>query len=129
MKKVLMFVFLGVSLVFVKFYMIDKVNFSVWFEVKYFKFNEIRGVFDNFDGKIDVDFNIKVFNVFEGNIDVKSINIRDRKRDNYLKIVDFFDVVKYFKGSFKMIKYEDGKIYGDLIFCGVIKFVVLEVKI
>lgn len=129
MKKVLMFVFLGVSLVFVKFYMIDKVNFSVWFEVKYFKFNEIRGVFDNFDGKIDVDFNIKVFNVFEGNIDVKSINIRDRKRDNYLKIVDFFDVVKYFKGSFKMIKYEDGKIYGDLILCGVIKFVVLEVKI
>lgn len=129
MKKVLIFIFFGVSLVFVKFYMIDKVNFSVWFEVKYFMFNEIRGVFDNFDGKIDLEFNIKMFSVFEGNIDVKSVNIRDRKRDNYLKIVDFFDVVKYFKGSFKMIKYEDGKIYGDLIFCGVIKFVVLEVKI
>lgn len=129
MKKVLIFIFFGVSLVFVKFYMIDKVNFSVWFEVKYFMFNEIRGVFDNFDGKIDLEFNIKMFSVFEGNIDVKSVNIRDRKRDNYLKIVDFFDVVKYFKGSFKMIKYEDGKIYGDLILCGVIKFVVLEVKI
>ncbi|GAA8663804.1 hypothetical protein KYTH90_06010 [Helicobacter pylori] len=69
MKKALMFTLLGVSLVFAKPYTIDKANSSVWFEVKHFKFNETRGVFDSFDGKIDADPNTKALNVFEGKID------------------------------------------------------------
>ncbi|MGL2518630.1 YceI family protein [Helicobacter pylori] len=129
MKKALMFTLLGISLAFAKPYTIDKANSSVWFEVKHFTFNETRGAFDNFDGKIDLEPNTKVLSVFEGNIDVKSVNTRDRKRDNHLKTADFFDVVKYPKGSFKMTKYEDGKIYGDLTLRGVTKPVVLEAKI
>ncbi|WP_241201671.1 YceI family protein, partial [Helicobacter pylori] len=53
MKKALISTLFGVSLVFAKPYTIDKANSSVWFEVKHFKFNETRGVFDSFDGKID----------------------------------------------------------------------------
>lgn len=129
MKKALISTLFGVSLVFAKPYTVDKANSSVWFEVKHFKFNETRGVFDSFDGKIDADPKTKVLIVFEGDIDVKSINTRNKKRDNHLKTADFFDVVKYPKGSFKMTKYEDGKIYGDLTLRGVTKPVVLEAKI
>ncbi|GAA7968327.1 YceI family protein [Helicobacter pylori] len=101
----------------------------MWFEVKHFKFNETRGVFDSFDGKIDADPNTKALNVFEGKIDIKSINTRNKKRDDHLKTAEFFDALKYPKGSFKMIKYEDGKIHGDLTLHGVTKPVVLEAKI
>lgn len=79
MKKMLAFTFFGVSLVFAKPYMIDKANSSVWFEVKHFKFSETRGAFDSFDGKIDADPNTKALNVFEGKIDIKSINTRNKK--------------------------------------------------
>ncbi len=80
MKKALISTLFGVSLVFAKPYMIDKAHSSVWFEVKHFKFNEIRGVFDSFDGKIDADPNTKALNVFEGKIDIKSINTRNKKK-------------------------------------------------
>ncbi len=129
MKKALISTLFGVSLVFAKPYTIDKANSSVWFEVKHFKFNEARGVFDSFDGKIDADPNTKALNAFEGKIDIKSINTRNKKRDDHLKTAEFFDALKYPKGSFKMTKYEDGKIHGDLTLHGVTKPVVLEAKI
>ncbi len=62
-------------------------------------------------------------------IDIKSINTRNKKRDDHLRTAEFFDAMKYPKGSFKMTKYEDGKIYGDLTLRGVTKPVVLEAKI
>lgn len=129
MKKALLFTLFGVGLAFAKPYMIDKSHSSVWFEVKHLKFSKVKGAFDTFDGKIDADPNTKKINVFEGTIDVKSINTRNKKRDNHLKTADFFDAMKYPQGSFKMTKYENEKIYGDLTLHGVTKPIVLEADI
>ncbi|STP12112.1 Protein yceI precursor [Helicobacter mustelae] len=129
MKKTLLFALFSTGLIFAKPYAIDKSHSSVWFEAKHLVFSKVRGTFDNFDGKIDVDPDTKKINVFEGSVDVKSINTRDKKRDNHLRATDFFDVIKYPKGSFKMTKYEDGKIYGDLTFRGVTKPIVLKAEV
>ncbi|OOC20214.1 hypothetical protein BZK27_08135, partial [Helicobacter pylori] len=80
-----------------------------------------RGVFDRFDGKIDADPNTKALNGFEGKIDIKSINTRNKKRDEHLRTAEFFDAMKYPKRSFKMTKNEDGKIQGGLTLPGVTK--------
>ncbi len=129
MKKALISTLFGVSLVFAKPYTIDMAHSSVWFEAKHLKFSKVKGEFDRFDGKIDADPKTKVLIVFEGDIDVKSINTKNKKRDDHLKTAEFFDALKYPKGSFKMTKYEDGKIHGDLTLHGVTKPVVLKADI
>ncbi len=129
MKKALLFTLFSVGLAFAKPYTIDMAHSSVWFEAKHLKFSKVKGEFDRFEGKIDADPKAKVLIVFEGDIDVKSINTKNKKRDDHLKTADFFDAAKYPQGSFKMTKYEDEKIYGDLTLHGVTKPVVLKADI
>lgn len=80
MKKALISTLFGVSLVFAKPYTIDKANSSVWFEVKHFKFNETRGVFDSFDGKIDADPNTKALNVLKAKLILRALTLGTKKR-------------------------------------------------
>lgn len=129
MKKVFYFLMLGFGLTFAKPYMIDKAHSNVDFEIKHLSLTKVKGIFQNFEGKIDIDPQTKMINVFEGKIDINSIDTKDAKRDDHLRAPDFFDAKKFPQATFKMTKYEDGKIYGDLTFKGITKPVIWDVEV
>ncbi|WP_299545934.1 YceI family protein [uncultured Helicobacter sp.] len=109
-------------------YAIDVANSKVGFSVKHIKITKVDGVFKNFSATIDYDDATKSFKVLEGEIDMTSVNTENAKRDAHLQAPDMFDAKKFPKMSFKMTKYEAGKIYGDLTIKDTTKSVVLTSK-
>ena len=105
---------------------IDRSHSHILFSIKHMIISNVTGYFRIFDGKIvsnSDDFNNTKVD-FE--IDAKSINTENEKRDNHLRGTDFFDTEKFpkitFKSkSFKKISGSDYEIVGDLTMKGVTK--------
>lgn len=118
---------LGVS-AFAAPYVLDKNASKVGFTIKHLKLNNVEGSFGKFDATIDYDSAKKVLNVLEGQIEVASVDTANKKRDDHLRANDIFYVEKFPKMTFKMTKYEAGKIYGDLTIKDKTKNIVLDAK-
>ncbi|PAF52179.1 YceI family protein [Helicobacter sp. 13S00477-4] len=120
---------LSLSPMIAKNFTIDKSHSSVNFEVKHMLISKVNGVFNNFDGILDIDPSTKKINKLQGEISISSVDTKNSKRDTHLKANDFFDLQKFPKGTFKMTKQEGDKLYGDLTIRGITKPVVWEVKV
>ncbi len=110
-------------------YQIDFTHSSVNFEVRHLEISKVQGTFDTFEGKIDIDPMTKQIKKFEGEIEIKSVNTKNKKRDTHLRSDEFFDAKKFQKGSFVMKKFQDNKLYGDLTLHGITKPVVFDAAV
>jgi polyisoprenoid-binding protein YceI len=137
MKKVqnlfvLFFLFIG-TICFAKTetYTLDSVHSSVAFKIRHL-IGKVTGIFSNFTGTLNLDAENITESTVSAEIDAASINTQNTKRDDHLKSVDFFDVAKFPKLTFKSskVKKVDSEKYlvdGDLTIHGVKKAATLAV--
>lgn len=119
MKLLLLTTILIFSNTFAKTYEVNGQHSFVNFELDYMKVSEVKGTFDRFEGAFEWDAKASKLSEVEFQIFVKSINTRDKKRDNHLRRKDFFHVKKFPVMNFvgKEVHYKKGvpiSISGDL---------------
>lgn len=105
-------------------YALDTKNSKVEFEISHLKLTRVDGKFSEFSGNIDYENN--TLKLFDGTINVASVDTANQKRDDHLRAPDIFDASKFPFITFKMTKFEDGKIYGNLTIKETTKEVVLN---
>jgi polyisoprenoid-binding protein YceI len=93
-----------------------------------------HGKFTNFSGRIEVDREHPENSSVTAQIDVQSIDTRIKKRDDHLRSVEFFNVEKFPRITFKSRNVkrtgpQSGDILGDFTMHGVTKPVTLHVKL
>jgi polyisoprenoid-binding protein YceI len=114
-------------------YKFDPSGSTIGFSVRQF-LGTTRGKFTNFSGRIEVDREHPENSSVTAQIDVQSIDTRNKKRDNHLRSAEFFNVGKFPRITFKArgVKRtgpQSGDILGDLTMHGVTKPVTLHVKL
>src|SRR5256886_12331471 len=114
-------------------YKFDQSHSTIVFLVHQF-LGTTHGKFTKFDGKIDIDSEHPANSSVTARIDVRSIDTGIVKRDNHLRIPEFFAVEKYPEMIFKSRSVEQtgpqaGDILGDLTMLGVTKPITLHVKL
>jgi polyisoprenoid-binding protein YceI len=114
-------------------YKFDPSGSTIGFSVRQF-LGTTRGKFTNFSGRIEVDREHPENSSVTAQIDVQSIDTRNKKRDDHLRSAEFFNVGKFPRVTFKSrgVKRagpQSGDILGDLTMHGVTKPVTLHVKL
>ena len=110
-------------------YALDSANSKVDFSVSHLKLTQVDGKFNKFSATIDYDSASQSLKVLEGVVDIASVDTANAKRDAHLQAEDMFDAKKYPNMTFKMTKFEAGKIYGDLTIRSTTKPIVLDATI
>ena len=111
---------------------IDQAHSTIEFSAKHLMVTTVKGRFNTFSGKIDLDEPNPANSVVDVTIDTNSVATGDERRDGHLRSPDFFDVAQYptitFKSSRVELTGEDtARVYGDLTIKGVSQPVTLEV--
>ena len=93
-----------------------------------------HGKFTKFNGQIEIDREHPEKSSVTVDIDVASIDTGIAARDNHLRSLEFFDVTKFPKITFRSLSVqqtapEAGNIIGDLTIHGVTRLVTLHVKL
>lgn len=107
-------------------YNVDASHSSIGFKVKHMMISNVKGNFKNFSGSFEFDEKTNTLKSFNGNVEVKSINTDNAKRDGHLQSSDFFAADKYPKITFKLEKISGDTAYGKLTMRGVTKDVTLD---
>jgi polyisoprenoid-binding protein YceI len=112
---------------------IDTAHSVVEFAVKHMMFATAKGRFGQFSGDIVFDPADIAGSSVHVEIDVKSIDTRDEKRDGHLLSPDFFDAENYPTITFKSTRVEptgdsEFKVYGDLTIHGITHEAVLNAE-
>ena len=81
-------------------YVVDMVHSHVGFSVKFKLFASVRGKFEQGKGSAMFDKDTGTLQKVSAELDVKSINTSNTKRDNHLKSDDFFAAQKHPKITF-----------------------------
>jgi polyisoprenoid-binding protein YceI len=91
---------------------IDRPHSNIYFDIRHV-FATVRGVFENFSGKVIVDKEKPEMSSVAFEVEVKSVNTGVTQRDNHLKTKDFFDEEKYPLMKFKSasVKHISGNKY------------------
>jgi len=110
---------------------IDSSHSEVTFSVKHMMVSKVRGSFNVFKGKLEIDADHPENSWVEAEADTSSVNTRDERRDNHLRSPDFFNAEAYPVISFKSKKIEskgahEFKVLGDLTIHGVTREVVFD---
>lgn len=105
-------------------YTLDMAKSKVGFEISHLKLTKVEGNFSKFSGNIDYENN--AIKALDGTIDVASVDTSNQKRDDHLRAPDIFDVAKFPNMTFKMTKFENGKMYGKLTIKDTTKEVILD---
>lgn len=113
-------------------YKIDTDHTEITFKVKHLGISYVSGSFGEFQGTFEFDPNNVDASRTEAKIAAKSINTRNKKRDDHLRAPDFLDASKFPAITFvsKEIKNVNGSnftVVGDLSIHGVTKEVELAV--
>ena len=114
-------------------YKFDPSGSTIGFAVHQF-LGTTHGKFMKFFGKIEIDRDHPENSSVTAQIDVRSIDTRIKKRDDHLRVADFFDVEKFPQMTFKSSSVkrtgpQSGDILGDLTMHGVTKPIALHVKL
>lgn len=111
---------------------VDSTHTHVGFSVKHMMVTTVRGQFKSYRGTLQLDTEDFAKSVFEGEIDVASIDTQNADRDTHLRANDFFDAPNFPKITFTSTKItskgDDYVVTGDLTIRGVTKPVDLEVE-
>jgi polyisoprenoid-binding protein YceI len=110
---------------------IDPAHSTIGFSVKHMMVTNVKGTFNEFEGKIILDEKKPQNSKVETVIEAKSIDTNNDKRDDHLRSADFFNTDKNEKITFtsKKITPAGGKKYkivGDLTLNGVTKEITLD---
>ena len=110
---------------------IDTVHSGVTFTIRHL-FSKVSGSFDAFTGTIVYDAENPAASSTQIEIQAKSINTKNERRDNHLRSADFFDVEKFPTITFRSTAVKNlggGKheLTGDLTMHGVTRPVTLAV--
>jgi len=91
---------------------IDKVHSNIYFDVRHI-FSTVRGMFDDFSGKIMIDTEKPESSSVNFEVKVKSVNTFIGQRDTHLRSGDFFDAGKYPLMKFRStnVKHVEGDKY------------------
>jgi polyisoprenoid-binding protein YceI len=113
-------------------YQIDPAHSGVHFSIRHLMISTVRGSFSGVKGTIVHDPENPLATTLEAEVDIRTINTNDEKRDGHLKSADFFDVEKYPVMTYKSSKVTKGDntdytVAGDLTLHGVTKPVTLTV--
>lgn len=111
---------------------VDTVHSEVGFTVKHMMISKAKGRFNDFDAVLKADPEDLTDAKVEINIDVASIDTKNKDRDDHLRSDDFFDVENYPKATFVAtdIKKKSDNNYdvtGDLTMVGTTKPVTFDV--
>lgn len=111
---------------------IDQAHSLIEFSAKHLMVTTVKGRFNTFSGKIDLDEPNPANSVVDVTIDTNSVSTGDEKRDGHLRSPDFFDVAQYPTMTFKSTRVEQtgedtARVAGDLTIKGVTRPVTLEV--
>ncbi|MCH8013044.1 MAG: polyisoprenoid-binding protein [Candidatus Marinimicrobia bacterium] len=112
---------------------IDPAHSSVQFTIQHMLISEVTGKFHEFSGKAIISEDDFSSAQIEGFVNIGSIDSGNERRDNHLKLEDFFYAEKYPEMTFKSTKVEKinmdtYQITGDLTIRGVTKTVVFDAK-
>ena len=112
---------------------IDTTHSQVSFAVKHMMVSTVKGTFNVFGGKLDIDEANPANSWVEAEADASSINTRDENRDNHLRSADFFDAQTHPTITFKSKKIEpvsgeEYRVLGDLTIHGVTKEVLFNAE-
>jgi polyisoprenoid-binding protein YceI len=104
-------------------YSVDPAHSNIGFEVRHMGIATVRGTFHKFHGTLEVS---PQSTVFEGVVDVSSIDTGDEQRDAHLTAPDFFDGERYPEIGFRSTTADatdDGKLRlsGELTIRGITK--------
>jgi polyisoprenoid-binding protein YceI len=91
---------------------IDRAHSNIYFDIRHV-FSTVRGVFENFSGKVLIDKDKPEASSVTFEVEVKSVNTGVTQRDNHLRTKDFFDADKYPLMKFKStsVKQVEGNKY------------------
>lgn len=112
---------------------IDAAHSEIGFKVRHLMIANVMGVFKNFDATIyvsDKNFATAEIDVW---IEAASITTGNKKRDDHLKGVDFFDIINHKQIGFTSITIEkkensdDYTLWGELTIKGITKNIQLNV--
>ncbi|MBI3314020.1 MAG: polyisoprenoid-binding protein [Candidatus Omnitrophica bacterium] len=124
---------LGASAVWAATYEVDPDHTTVTFKIRHL-FSNVRGNFNQFEGKIDYDPEKPETWKTTATIQAASIDTNVEPRDKHLRGPDFFDVEKFPTLTFEstqVTNFLDGKakLHGNLTIHGVTKEVIFELDI
>ena len=114
-------------------FVVDKVHSEATFQVRHMM-SKVRGKFDDFSGKINVDRAKPSASSVEFNIKTASVDTGNADRDKHLQTPDFFDAAKNPEITFKstsIVATKKKDVYdvtGDLTMRGVTKHVTIPVE-
>jgi polyisoprenoid-binding protein YceI len=112
---------------------IDSAHSEVTFSVRHMMISTVRGRFNTVNGTVEFDETTPSNSSVNVEIDVTSIDTREKQRDEHLRSADFLDAATYPTITFVSKRVEPideshGKITGDLTIHGVTREVVLETE-
>jgi len=128
-KKIILSSTLIVSTLLAGNYNIDKSHSNVGFKVRHMMISNVKGSFDQFDGKFEFDEKTNQLKTLNGNIKVASINTANKDRDDHLRADDIFAAKKYPDITFKLTKIDGDTAYGDFTMKGVTKNIKLDYEV
>ena len=112
-------------------YNVDPVHSQVGFSVRHMVVSSVKGTFDSYKGFFEIDGG--VLTKAGAKIEAKSINTKNKDRDDHLRGADFFDAEKFPEITFETTKVEksgDGLVlHGNLTMKGVSKEIALPVEV
>jgi polyisoprenoid-binding protein YceI len=102
---------------------IYRAHSMIEFRAKHMMFTTVRGQFNSFQGKLNLDMDHPEKSHVEGSVDINSIDSGDEGRDQHLRSADFFDVEHHPTMSFRSTRIQrkadnEYKVYGDLTIRG-----------
>ena len=111
---------------------IDPSHSEVGFSVKHLMISTVRGRFSGVKGNVFLDAQDLTRSSVEVEIDARTIDTREEKRDGHLRSPDFFDVEKYPTLTFRSRRIEPVgdnrfRVTGDLTIRDVTREIVLDV--
>ena len=112
---------------------VDPVHSSVEFRVKHLGIATVRGVFREYEGRIEVGEDTASTRAY-GKIKTASIDTGEPQRDDHLRSPDFFDVENYPEITFESTKIEvidedEFHVTGDLTMHGVTHPITLHAEV
>jgi polyisoprenoid-binding protein YceI len=110
----------------------DLSHSNLTFTARHLMFTKVRGQFDVWGGSLELDLDDLTKSKVSAEIDAKSIDTREEKRDAHLRSADFFDVEKHPKLTFTSKRIEKkGEHYlltGDLTIRGTTREITLDTE-
>jgi polyisoprenoid-binding protein YceI len=112
---------------------VDPAHSSVAFAVKHMGIASVRGVFNEFEGTLEIGENLSSAKAY-GTVKVQSVDTNEAQRDDHLRSPDFFDAAQYPEITFEStgiqeIGQDEFEITGRLTIHGITQEIVLHAEL